>query len=332
MPPEPAERTRPLRRRTVLGMAGASMVAGTAFAQSDFPNRTITVITPYAPGGAGDQTMRILASYLSKELGQQVLVDNKPGAATALGLSLAAKSPPDGYTLAYAPQSMVINPQLYKNHPYDPFRDFAPIGRTALLKYILIVNPSMPFRDTQELLAYARANPGKLSFGSSGIGGGTHLSGELLMKMTGVKLLHVPYKGAGPALVDVIGGRISMMFDVLSTAIPQIKAGKVRAIGVTAEQRSPLLPDVPTMAETIPKYSTDFWIGLAAPRGTPADRIETLSRAVNRVLNTQELKDRLIGLGLEAAKPNTPQEFAAFMKSEWDLWGDLIRHNKIEGE
>ncbi len=326
------ERRAGLRRRDFLVATGAGALCAHALAQSDYPSRAITVITPYAPGGAGDQTMRILASYLTKELGQQVIVDNKPGGATALGLSLAARAAPDGYTLAYAPQSMVINPQLSKSHTYDPFGDFAPIARTALLKYILIVNPAMPFQDMRGLINYARANPGKLSFGSSGIGGGTHLAGELLMKMTGVKLLHVPYRGAGPALVDVMGGRLSMMFDVLSTAIPQIKSGKVRAIGVTAENRSPLLPDVPTIAETVPGYATDFWIGLAAPKATPNDRIETLNRAVNRVLNNQELKDKLLGLGLEAATPNRPQEFASFMKTEWDLWGDLIRHNKIEGE
>lgn len=303
-----------------------------ALAQSDYPNKAITVITPYPPAGAGDATMRTLARFMSKELGRQVIVDNRPGGATALGLGLAAKAAPDGYTITYAPQTMVVNPHLYKNLPYDTFADFMPIAKTALLKYVLVVNPSVPVNNMKELLALAGANPEMLTFGSSGFGNGSHLGGELLMKMTGVKFLHIAYKGAAPALLDVLGGRISMMFDVVSTAEPHIRSGKVKAIAVASEQRSAVLPNVPTVAETVPGYSSEFWIGLAAPKGTPPDRIAVLNRAVNTVLANPELKQGLRAIGIDSAAPNTPGEFAAFMRSEYQLWGELIRHNNIKAE
>lgn len=301
-------------------------------AQSDYPNKTITVITPYAPAGAGDLTMRTLAKFMSKELGRQVIVDNRPGGATALGLGIVAKAAPDGYTIAYAPQTMVVNPHLYKNLPYDTFADFLPIAKTALLKYVLVVNPSVPVNNMKELLALAAAKPEMLTFGSSGFGNGSHLGGELLMKMTGVKFLHIAYKGAAPAMLDVIGGRISMMFDVVSTAEPHIRAGKVRAIAVASLERSAVLPNVPTVAETVPGYFMEFWIGLAAPKGTPPDRVALLNRVVNTIIVNPELKQGLRAIGIDSAEPNTPAEFAAFMRAEYKLWGDLIRDNNIKAE
>ena len=304
-------------------VAGALALPSAALGQADYPSRSITVITPYPPGGAGD---------VSIELGRPVIVDNKPGGSTALGLSIAAKAAPDGYTIGYAPQTMVVNPHLYRALPYDTFGDFVPVAKTALLKYVLVVNPETPAASVRQLLDYARQNPEKLTFGSSGVGNGSHLAGELLMRMTGVKFLHVPYKGEGPAMVDVLGGRLSMMFATVATAEPHIKAGKVKALGVAAEDRSARLPDVPTIGETVPGYSSTFWIGLVAPKGTPPDRVAVLSKAVNAVLVNPELTQALQGIGIDHAAPNKPEEFGAFMRKEWDLWGDLIRANNIRGE
>lgn len=301
-------------------------------AQTDYPVKPITVITPYPPTGAGDQTMRTLAKFMSKELGQPVIVDNRPGGATALGLGMAAKAVPDGYTITYAPQTMVVNPHLYKNISYDTFKDFIPIAKTALLKYVLVVNPSVPANNMKELLALAKANPEMLTFASSGVGNGSHLAGELLMEMAGVKFFHIPYKGAAPALLDVLGGRISMMFDVVSTAEPYIRSGKVKAIAVASIERSSVLPNIPTVSETVPGYSSEFWIGLAAPRGTPQERITVLNRAVNKVLANPELKQGLRAIGIDSVEPNTSDEFAAFIRSEYQLWGNLIRQNNIKAD
>lgn len=301
-------------------------------AEAPFPNRALTIVTPYPPGGAGDTTIRTIASFLSKELSQPVIIDNRPGGAAALGLSIAAKAAADGYTLAYAPQIMVVNPHLYKGLPYDTFRDFAPVAKTALLKYVLVVNPEVPARDMSELIEFAKRNPEKLSYGSSGVGNGTHLAGELLSSMTGAKFLHVPYKGEGPALVDVIGGRLSMMFATVATAEPHIRSGKVKALGVASEVRSTLLPHIPTIAETVPGYSSSFWIGLAVPKGTPVDRIAVLNRAVNAVLIKPELRESLVRIGIDPAAPNRPEEFEAFMRSEWAVWGELIKTRGIKGE
>jgi tripartite-type tricarboxylate transporter receptor subunit TctC len=312
-----------------IGLIGSTIPAA---AQNDYPNKPITVITPYAPAGAGDLTMRTLAKFMSKELGQSVIVDNRPGGATALGLGMVARAAPDGYTITYAPQTMVVNPHLYKNISYDTFKDFVPIAKTAILKYVLVVNPSVPANNMKELLALAKANPEMLTFGSSGVGNGSHLAGELLMEMAGVKFLHVPYKGAAPALLDVMGGRVSMMFDVVSTAEAHIRSGKVKAIAVASVERSSVLPNIPTVAETVPGYSSEFWIGLAAPKGTPPERINVLNRAVNKVLANPELKQGLRAIGIDASAPNTPEEFAAFMRSEYQLWGNLIRQNNIKAE
>jgi tripartite-type tricarboxylate transporter receptor subunit TctC len=322
-----------LRLALVLAIVMTTLAAAPAVAQrADYPSRPITVITPYPTGGAGDATMRLIASYLTKELGHNVLVDNRPGGATALGLGMGAKAAPDGYTIVYAPQSMVVNPHLYKGLPYDPFADFSPIAKTALLKYVLVTHPSVTATSVAELLAYAKAKPEALTFGSSGVGNGSHLAGELLMKMAGVKFLHVPYKGAGPALIDVMGGRLSMMFDVVSTADPHVRSGKVKALGVASEERSSVLPNVPTIAETVPGYSATFWIGLAAPKATPRERVLILSRAVNAVLRNAEFTQKLRESGIDPAAPNTPEEFAAFMRQEYALWGDLIKQNNIQAE
>jgi tripartite-type tricarboxylate transporter receptor subunit TctC len=331
--PDWSKKMRTLGIVVVLATLNLAVTVQPVNAQSgDYPNKPIRVITPYPPGGAGDATMRILAEYLTKELGHNVFVDNRPGGATALGLGMAAKAVPDGYTITYAPQTMVVNPHLYKNLPYDPFADFVPIAKTALLKYVLVAHPSVPAANVKELLALAKAKPESLTFGSSGIGNGSHLAGELLMKMADIKFLHVAYKGAGPAMVDVLGGRISMMFDVVSTAAPHIRAGTIKALGVASEERSSVLPNVPTIAETVPGYASTFWIGLAAPKGTPRERVAVLNRAVNAVLRNPELMQRLRETGIDSAAPNTPEEFGAFMRAEYTLWGDLIKQNKIQAE
>lgn len=297
------------------------LIAG-AFAQG-YPAKPIRVIIPYPPGGGNDIVVRSIGQKLAERLGQSVLVENKPGGGTLIGAEAAAKSAPDGYSLFLGTiATMSINPSLYRVLPYDPVKDFAPITQLVNYSMLLVVNPSVPANSVAELLALAKTR--QLSYASFGNGSTSHLGMELLKAMTGVQLLHVPYKGSLPALTDVMGGQVPVMFVDLPPSLSQIKSGRVRALGVSSLQRSTLMPEVPTVAETVPSFSYASWAGLLAPAGTPAPIIARLHDEIVHVLSQPDIKAQLSGLGAEPVG-STPQEFAALIRSEIAKWAKVVK-------
>lgn len=304
---------------TFAGMIGL-LTAG-AFAQG-YPGKPIKVIVPYPPGGGNDIVVRSIGQTLAEHLGQSVVVENKPGGGTLIGAQAAAKSAPDGYTLFLGTiATMSINPSLYRELPYDPVKDFAPITQLVNYSMLLVANPSVPANSVAELLALAKTR--QLSYASFGNGSTSHLGMELLKAMTGVQLLHVPYKGSLPALTDVMSGHVPVMFVDLPPAISQIKSGRVRALAVSSPQRSTLMPEVPTVAETVPNFSYASWAGLLAPSGTPAAIIARLHDEVAQILSQPDIKAQLSGLGAEPVG-STPQEFAALIHSEIAKWAKVV--------
>ncbi|HEY4137833.1 MAG TPA: tripartite tricarboxylate transporter substrate binding protein, partial [Casimicrobiaceae bacterium] len=270
------------------------VVAPFATGQSTYPTKPVRLVVPFPAAGTTDIIARATAQKLSEAWGQQVIVDNRPGAAGNIGSELVAKSAPDGYTLLMGTVGThAINPSLYAKMPYDHVKDFAPVILVAGVPNVLVVNPELPVKSVPELIAYAKANPGKLNFASSGSGTSIHLSGELFKAMTGVQMTHVPYKGSAPALTDLVGGQVQLMFDNLPSSLAFIKAGKLRAIAVTSKARAAALPDVPTVAESIPGFEASSWFGILAPAGTPPDIIARINGEVTRWLATPEAKDKL---------------------------------------
>jgi tripartite-type tricarboxylate transporter receptor subunit TctC len=316
---------------TLAALLGCSLTASAA--ESEYPTRPVRMIVAFAPGGGSDTAARILAQRLSSSLGQQVVIDNRPGASGNLGHDIGARSTPDGYTLMWTSIGPIaVNPSLFRKLPYDPIRDFDPITLTADSLNALVVHPSVPAQSVKELIALARSQPGKLSYGSSGIGGAGHLAGELFNLMAGVDLVHIPYKGGGPAMVDLLGGQIQAIFATLVTALPHIKSGKIRALGVTPAKRAPMLPDVPTIAEAgLPGYEAANWYGLLAPARTPKPIISRLNREVVRILETQEVRDAYFGVGM-LAQTSTPETFGAYLKKEIAKWNEVIRKTGIRAE
>lgn len=308
-----------------LSLATALQVAGTAGA-AEYPTRPIRIVVPFGPGGGTDVLARIVAPKLAEFLGQQVLIDNRPGANGIIGGQLVAKAAPDGYTIMLAAAGLFsINQSLYASMPYDSATAFAPITQMSTFAHVLVVPPSLPAKSVKELITYAKANPRKLAMAHSGAGGTIHLSGELFKSMTGVDFVVVPYKSSPLAHVDIIGGQVHLMFDVMQNALPQIKAGKLLGLGVTAGKRSPRLPELPTIAEAgVPGYETVGWSGFAAPTGTPRDVINKLNREIVRVLDLPEVKERWAVLGAEPVG-NSPDEFARYIRSEAAKWGKLIK-------
>ena len=312
-------------------LAIAALLSSLAFAQ-DYPNRTIKIIIPFPPGGPTDLLGRDIAQKLAEAWGQPVIAENKPGAAGNLGVDLAAKSPADGYTLVVVPAGNIsVNPTLFPNLPYKQ-SDLAPITMLATVENVLVVNPSVPAKNMAELVALAKAKPGSISFASPGAGAQAHLLGEMLSAEAGVQLLHVPYKGIGPALNDLLGGQVSMMFPQTSSALQYIQAGKLRAIGVTSLKRSQVLPETPTIAEQgYLKIDAKSWYALMAPAGVPKEIINKLSQECARILRLPEMKERLAALGANVVG-GTPEELAAVIQAETGLWGDLIRRRGIKVE
>lgn len=297
------------------------LIAG-ASAQG-YPAKPIRVIIPYPPGGGNDIVVRSIGQKLAERLGQSVLVENKPGGGTLIGAEAAAKSAPDGYSLFLGTiATMSINPSLYRTLPYDPVKDFAPITQLVNYSMFLVVNPSVPANSVAELLALAKTR--QLSYASFGNGSTSHLGMELLKAMTGVQLLHVPYKGSLPALTDVMGGQVPVMFVDLPPSLSQIKSGRVRALGVSSLRRSTLMPEVPAVAETVPSFSYASWAGLFAPTATPAAIIARLHDEIVHVLNQPDIKAQLSGLGAEPVG-STPQEFAALIRSEIAKWAKVVK-------
>ena len=307
--------------------------AASAFAQAGaaWPNKPVRIVVPFAPGGTTDILARALAPELGKAFGQSFIVENKPGAGGNTGADLVAKSPPDGYTLLMGTVgTQAINPALYPKMPYDAVKDFMPITLFAGVPNVLVINPAKAaaykITDVKSLIAYAKANPGKLNMASSGNGTSIHLSGELFKSMTGTYMLHFPYRGSGPALLDLIGGTMDVMFDNLPSALPQIKAGKLTALAVTSGARSAALPDVPTIAEAGPVkgFEASSWFGLLAPAGTPTDIVNRLQQETAKALATPALKERLLAQGAIPGG-DTPAQFTQFIAAESKKWAQVVK-------
>ena len=298
----------------------------------DYPGKPVKLIVPFAPGGSVDIVGRILAQQMGEDLKQSIVVENRAGAGGNIGFEALAKSAPDGYTLGMASSTMAVNVSLYKSIGFDPLKDFAPISLVAMQPNVLMVNPELPVKTVAELIAYAKANPGKLNFASSGIGASQHLAGELFKSRTGVDMIHVPYKGGGPAIADVVAGRVQVMFETIPNSISYIQSGQLRALAVTVNERSAQLPNVPTMTEAgVQGYESRGWLGVMAPAGTPRPIIEKLVAAVHKAVATPAVNKRLVELGLEI-KTSTPAEFSAFIATEVKDFRTLITDAKIPME
>ncbi|WP_219213862.1 Bug family tripartite tricarboxylate transporter substrate binding protein [Variovorax boronicumulans] len=322
----------PKRRTFVLATVAAagalSLAPLAAQAQAAFPSKPITIIVPFSAGGTTDILARVVGLHMGTDLGQPVVVDNRAGAGGNIGGQAAARANPDGYTLFMGTVGThAINQSLYKKMPFDPIKDFAPLSRVAMVPNLLVANPAQPYKSVKELIAYGKAHPGKINFGSSGNGSSIHLSGELFKQMTGVDMQHVPYRGSAPAVSDLLGGQISVMFDNMPSAIQHVRGGKLRALAVTTAKRSPALPDVPTIAEAgVPGYEATSWFGLLAPAGTPAPIVAKLNAAILKALADPEVKKKLAEQGAES-HGEKPEEFAAFIKSETAKWGKVVKES-----
>lgn len=295
---------------------------------SDYPVKPIRLIVPFTPGGSADLLARTLGQKLTENLGQQFIIDNRPGAGGSIGADIAAKATPDGYTLLVGTVSThAINPALYPSMPYDAEKDFAPIILMVTLPNLLVVNLSLPVTNVNELIALAKSKPGALAFASSGIGTSLHLSGELFKKMTGVDMVHVPYKGSAPALLDLIGGQVQLMFDSIPTALAQVKAGKLRALAVTGPRRSPVLPNLPTLSESgLTGFSITSWFALYAPAGTPQNIVAKLNNAAAKAIASSDLREQWMAQGLEPAG-GTAGQLAEFRRIEALKWEKIIRES-----
>jgi tripartite-type tricarboxylate transporter receptor subunit TctC len=323
-----------LSRVFALGICIAGLsVAPAALAQA-YPTKPVRVVVPYPPGGVGDTTMRAIAQQLSESLGQPFVIDNKPGASQMIGADAVAKAAPDGYTLFLGSvTSLAINVSSQKKMPYDPVKDFAPVSMLYFSPMYLVVNPAVPAQSVKELVALAKAQPGKLSFASIGQGGSIHLAGEMFKSMAGVDITHIPYKGSAPALTDIIGGQVSLMFDAGVSALPQVRAGKLRALAITTAKRVDSTPELPTVAEAggLPNYEATLWFGLVAPAATPRDIVNRLSQELAKILRQPALQARFANLGVEFSA-SSPEEFATYIRAETLKWGKVFRDAKVEQE
>jgi tripartite-type tricarboxylate transporter receptor subunit TctC len=320
--------TRLARLAAALLLAGAC--AGAAAQQ--YPSRPIRFIVPFAPGGGADVVARTLSDRLAQSLGQPVLVENKPGAGATVGADFVAKSAPDGYTLLYGtPGPQIINPYLMKKLPYDPANDFAPISRLVVIPNVLVVHPSVPAKSVKELIELAKAKPNTINFGSAGIGATSHLSGELFKSAAGIQIVHVPYKGTGAALQDLLAGNIQMAIDSIPVYLPHLKSGALRALAVATPMRSPVLPDLPPIADTLPGFDAAAMNYVAARAGTPRPIVERLNKEINAVLAMPEVRERLLGMG---ATPigSTPEELEAVIRSESAKWKKVIEISGAKAE
>jgi tripartite-type tricarboxylate transporter receptor subunit TctC len=315
------------RIAAVLLAIALPILHGTVAAQT-WPTKPIKWIVPFAPGGTTDILARTIGEKLATALGQPVVIENRPGAGGGVGAEFTAKAPPDGYTIMGGTISThAINASLYKSLPYDPVKDFAPITLIARVPNMLVVNPDIPAKNVAELIALLKSSPGKYTFASSGNGTSQHLSGELFKSMAGVDMQHIPYKGSPPALQDVVGGQVTMTFDNITTAWPLAKGGKLRALAVTTAMRSPIAPDVPTLAEAgLAGYEIGSWQGLFAPAGTPPEIVRRLNVEMVKIINMPDVRDKLIGLGAEPVA-NTPEEFSALVKTEVVKWAGVVKQS-----
>ncbi|HEY9211500.1 MAG TPA: tripartite tricarboxylate transporter substrate binding protein [Ancylobacter sp.] len=314
--------------RSMLAAALTAAVAFTAPAMAqEFPSRTITLVIPFSAGGSTDLVGRLIAERMTQELGQTVVVENKGGAGGNLGAAQVAKATPDGYTMLMGTVAThALNPTLYKKMPYDPVTSFAPISLLVIVPNVMVVNPSFPAKNVAELIALLKADPNKYSYASSGNGTPLHLSGELFKAMAGVDMQHIPYQGAGPALVDVLSGQVPIMFDNLPSSSAHIKSGKLRALGVTTAKRAPSFPDLPAIAETLPGYETYTWNALFAPAGTPPEVVAKLNAAANKSLADPKVQARLADFSAISVG-STPEELGAHVKAEIAKWAPIVKQS-----
>jgi tripartite-type tricarboxylate transporter receptor subunit TctC len=310
-----------LARITLSGL----LLSGVAAHAQTYPTKPIRMVVASAAGGILDTVGRTIAAKLSESLGQQVVIDNRPGAGGIIGTEIVAKAAPDGYTLGKVATSHAINPGVYSKMPYDTLKDFAPVSHTVNLTNMLVVPASLPANNVRELIALAKAQPKKITFGSAGNGQSNHLSGELLKSMAGIDIVHVPYKGSAPALTDVLAGNISMMFVDILSALPHVKSGRLKVLAVTGLKRAAAVPEYPTVDESgVPGFNGNSWLGLVAPAGTPRDIVARLSAEVAKALHSPDVRERFLAQGVEPVG-STPEQFAAFIESEIPRWGSAAR-------
>jgi len=309
------------------------LLAAVFNAQAAFPERPIRMIVPSTPGGGTDLATRIVMPKLSEFLGQQIVIDNRGGASGNIGAELGARAAPDGYTLIAAIASLTSNATLMKKVPFDIQRDFAPIAMTVIVPNVLVANPSLPAGNVRELIAHIKSRPGQMQFASAGVGSMPHLMMEFFVSMAGLKMIHVPYKGAGPALMDLVAGHVPLMAANILSSLPQVKAGKLRAYGVTSAKRSPGAPDIPTIAEAgLPGYDAVTWFGVLAPAGTPRGIVIQLHASVVRAVNDPAVRKRFIGDGADPSPSKSPEEFGALLRSETRKWAKVIKDAGIQPE
>jgi tripartite-type tricarboxylate transporter receptor subunit TctC len=311
-----------LSRFAPLAVLAVLACAGTA-AAIDYPTRPVKFVVGYPPGGTTDVLARIVGQWLSEKMGQQFNIENKPGGGNNIGVDFVVNSPPDGYTMLLVNPANGINATLYKNLSFNFVRDIAPVAGIVRTPNVMEVTASFPVKTVAEFIAYCKKNPGKINMASSGNGTSVHLSGELFKSMTGCDMVHVPYKGAGPAISDLISGQVNVMFDNLPSSAPHIKSGRLRALGVTSAQREPSLPDVPAVGETVPGYEATAWFGIGMPRGTPREIIEKVNAEVNRALADPKMRERLADLG-GLPIPGTPDDFGKMIRDETAKWEKVV--------
>ncbi|HSN38832.1 MAG TPA: tripartite tricarboxylate transporter substrate binding protein [Burkholderiales bacterium] len=316
---------------SVGNMPIASAQRNAAGEAANYPHKPIRLIVPFAPNGPNDLLARMVGQKLTESWNQQTVIDNRPGAGTIIGTDLAARATPDGYTLLMISSSTAVNPTLKKKLPYDTLRDLTPVVRLASSPNVLVVNPSVPAKSAAELIALAKSQNGKIAYASGGTGTATHLAGELFCSMAGVKMTHVPYKGAGPATLDLLGGRVSWMFGTILPTLPHIRSGKLRAIGISSEQRSPALPDVPAIAETLPGFEATSFYGIAAPAGTPKTIVAKLNSEIARIIKSPEMREQLQRQGADAVG-DTQAEFDAFFRKQIGKWARVIQEAGIQAD
>ncbi len=323
-----------LRRRRFLRLAisAAALPAVSRFAFAEtYPTHPVRIIVGFAAGSTTDTLARLIGQWLSQRLGQQFVIENRPGAGGNVGAEAVVRSTPDGYTLLMVPPAVAANAALYPHLSFDFIRDTEPVAGVVRVPNVVEVNPAVPVKSIPELIAYAKANPGKLSFASAGIGTASHLAGQLFNKMAGVNLQHVPYRGDGPAMADLVAGNVQVGFATMTSSIGFIRAGKLRPLAVTTTARSAALPDVPTVAEFVPGFEASSWFGVAAPKGTPADIVDSLNQQINAGLAAPAIKDRIADMG-GMSLAGSPADFGKLIAEETDKWGKVIREAGIKAE